>query len=91
MPFDKVDLSKAPLTAATVRDLCRKLGVSPREVLRTKDPLYEELGLAAGRHTDAELYELMARNPGLIQRPIIVKGDQAVIARPVEAVEKLLR
>jgi arsenate reductase (glutaredoxin) len=91
VPYETVDLFKTPLTAATVRDLCRKLGVGPREILRTKDPAYEEHGLASGRHSDAELFELMAANPGLIQRPIVVKGDRAVVARPVENAEKLLR
>ena len=71
--------------------MCRKLGVSPREILRTKDPAYEEHGLGSGRHSDAQLLGLMAQHPGLIQRPIVVKGDKAVVARPVEAAEKLLR
>jgi len=88
--FETVDLFNTPLTAAQIRDLCRKLGVGAREILRTKDSAYEAHGLGSGRHSDAELFELMARNPGLIQRPILVKGDQAVVARPVEAVEKLL-
>jgi arsenate reductase (glutaredoxin) len=91
VPFETVDLFKQPLTAATIRDLCRKLGLPPREILRTKDPAYEAHGLGSERHSDAELYELMARNPGLIQRPIVVKGEKAVVARPVEAVEKLLK
>jgi arsenate reductase len=71
--------------------LCRALGVSPREILRTKEPAYAELGLGSGRHSDAELLELLARNPGLIQRPIVVRGKKAVIARPVEAIATLLK
>jgi arsenate reductase len=86
-----VDLFKQPLTAKELGVLCRKLGVLPREILRTKDPAYEELGLASGRHSDAELLALMAANPGLIQRPIVVKGDRAVVARPVEAITALLK
>ena len=86
-----MDIFKTPLTAAALRDLCRKLDVGPREILRTKDPAYEEHDLGSGRHSDAELFALMAANPGLIQRPILVKGDQAVVARPVENAEKLIR
>jgi arsenate reductase len=67
------------------------LGVSPREILRTRDPAYEKLGLASGRHSDAQLLELMSAHPGLIQRPIVVRGKQAVVARPVERIETLLK
>jgi arsenate reductase len=85
-----VDLFKASLTAKQLGDLVRKLGVSPREILRKKDPAYEAHDLGSGRHSDAQLLELMARNPGLIQRPIVVRGDRAVVARPPEAVAGLL-
>lgn len=91
MRFETVDLFKTPLTAAQIGELCGKLGVSPREILRTKDPAYEEHGLDSGRHSDAQLLALMAQNPGLIQRPIVVKGNKAVVARPPGALEKLLR
>ena len=67
------------------------LRVSPREILRKKDPLYEELGLDSGRHSDAQLLELMSKHPGLIQRPIVVRGKRAVVARPVESIETLLK
>jgi arsenate reductase (glutaredoxin) len=63
----------------------------PRDILRKKDPAYEQLRFDSGRHTDAELLELMSRNPGLIQRPIVVKGAKAVVARPAEAAEALLK
>jgi arsenate reductase len=85
-----VDLSKATPSAERLAELCRLLGVSPREILRTRDPAYEELGLGSGKHTDRQLLELMARHPGLIQRPIVVKGKRAVVARPVEAIDSLL-
>ena len=65
--------------------------MSPREILRTKDPAYEELGLASGKHTDAQLVELMAKHPGLIQRPIVLRGKKAVVARPIEKIEALLK
>jgi arsenate reductase len=67
------------------------LGVSPRDILRKKDPLYEALGLDSGKHTDAQLLALMAEHPGLIQRPIVVRGRKAVVARPVEAIESLMK
>jgi arsenate reductase (glutaredoxin) len=74
-----------------LRDICRKLGVRPRELLRAKDPLYSELGLERGRESDDELLDIMARHPGLIQRPIVVTSDDAVVARPTEMIDRLLK
>jgi arsenate reductase len=88
--FETVDLVKAPPDAAELAALFRKLGLRPRDLLRTKDPAYEELGLDSGKHSDAQLLELMAAHPGLIQRPIAVRGRKAVVARPVERLADLL-
>jgi arsenate reductase len=84
-------MTRTPPTVDELRGLCAALGVSPREILRTKDPAYAKLGLDSGRHSDAKLLELMSKNPGLIQRPIVVRGKKAVVARPVEAIETLLK
>lgn len=86
-----MDLIKTPPSAAELREICRKLGVGPRDLLRSKDPAYAELGLDSGKHSDAQLYDLMAKHPGLIQRPIVVRGARAVVARPVENIGKLLK
>ncbi|HUP71011.1 MAG TPA: ArsC/Spx/MgsR family protein [Acidimicrobiales bacterium] len=60
----------------------------PREMMREKEPVYAELGLEnAGRD---QLIDAMAANPILIQRPIVIRGDRAVIARPPERVAELL-
>lgn len=65
------------------------LGIEdPREMMRAKEPVYGELGLGtAGRE---ELIDAMAAHPILIQRPIVVVGERAVIARPGERVLELL-
>jgi arsenate reductase len=90
VPFRRVDITKTPPTVELLRELCDAMGVSPREILRMKDPAYAELGLDSGRHDDEELLELMSKHPGLIQRPIVVRGRRAVLARPVERIETLL-
>ena len=71
------------LTEPELRALLAKLGMGPREVLRTREPLVAELGLP-GECTDDELVALMVEHPSLVQRPIVVNGDQAVLARPIE-------
>jgi arsenate reductase len=59
-------------------------------VLRTKEDLYKELGLAKKTISDDELIELMVKYPDLIQRPLVEKGEQAMLARPAESIKKLL-
>ena len=60
-----------------------KLGVGPKEVLRKRDRAFKELGLT-GTEPDAELIRHMAAHPTLLQRPIGVLGDRAVVGRPVQ-------
>jgi arsenate reductase len=60
----------------------------PREMMRTDEPLYAELGLAEKRAP--ELLEAITRHPILLQRPIFVVGDRAVVARPPERLLELL-
>jgi arsenate reductase len=80
---------ETPPTPELLRELLRALGLKPGDILRKKDPAYAQL--EGGNHTDAQLIELMAKHPGLIQRPIVVRGKKAVVARPVEAIATLLR
>ena len=64
--------------------------LTPRDILRTSEPIYRELGLGKGEFTDEQIVSLMAQHPDLIQRPIIERGDRAVLGRPVENVKELL-
>lgn len=81
-------LDKAPSREELERVL-RLLGSDdPRTMIREKEPIYAELGLAdAGRD---ELLDAMAAHPVLIQRPIVIRGDRAVIARPPDRLLELL-
>lgn len=88
--FETINYYEQPLTATQFRSLLGKLGLSPRDVLRTKEPIARELGLGKRDLSDDELIQLMVENPDLIQRPIVVRGDEAVLCRPAENVEKLL-
>lgn len=88
--FDAVDYYATPLTAVELRELLRKLDVSARDVLRSNEPLAGELRLAERDLSEDELIDVMAANPDLIQRPIVVRGERAVIGRPAENIEELL-
>jgi arsenate reductase len=79
-----------PLPAAKIRELLKKMKLAPCELLRVKDPLYNELDLARTTLTDDDIIDLMARHPGLIQRPIVERGSRAILARPAERIREIL-
>ena len=77
---------ETPLSAAQLRDLLAKLNISARQLLRSGEDEYKALNLADSGLTDAQLIDAMAAHPKLIERPILVAGDKAVIGRPPEKV-----
>lgn len=87
--FERVNYMIDPLDRATLERLLDKAGLSPREVLRTREPEYRDLGLADPDLTDDALLDALVRHPGLLQRPIVERGPRAVLARPVERVRSL--
>ena len=88
--FVTVDYFATPISVATLRRLIQKLGISPRELLRTGEEIYRRLELNTKELSDDELVKLMVVYPELIQRPIVEKGDRAVLGRPPENVKTLL-
>jgi arsenate reductase len=87
--FSKVNYYLEPLSEKKLRELIRKMGIKPRELLRTSEPIYRELGLGKKDFSDAEIIGLMVKHPDLIQRPIVERGDRAVLGRPTENVKAL--
>ena len=88
--FEKVNYYINPLSEKKLRELVKKMGIQPREVLRKTEPIYRELGLSKNDFSDDEIIALMAENPDLIQRPIVERGNRAVLGRPSENVKALL-
>jgi arsenate reductase len=88
--FEKVNYYVEPLSKKKLTELVRKLGIKPRELLRKSEPVYKELGLANREVSDSELIALMVEHPDLLQRPIVERGDRAVLGRPTENVKELL-
>ncbi len=84
-----VEYLKTPPDAETLDELLQKLGLEPRELMRTKEDEYAALGLAAVADR-AQLIQAMVEHPILIERPIVVKGSQARIGRPPERVLDIL-
>ena len=88
--FEAVDYYTDPIPKGKLKELLRKLGMTPRELLRTKDPIYKTLRIGERDLSDAELLDLMAANPDLIQRPIVERGSRAILARPAERIREFL-
>jgi len=64
--------------------------IGPRELLRTSEAIYRELGLGKSEHTDDELIALMVKHPDLIQRPIVERAERAALGRPVENIKAVI-
>lgn len=82
---------ETPPDAATLRALLAKLGLEARQLLRTGEDAYSELNLADPALDDAALIAAMAAHPKLIERPIAVRGERAVVGRPPERVLEILQ
>ena len=90
VPFEKVNYYTAPLSKKKLVELVRKMEIKPRDLLRTGEPIYRELGLAKKDLSDDQIIALMVEHPDLIQRPIVERGDRAILGRPTENVKELL-
>lgn len=87
--FEVFKYLDTPPSRSEIVALLEKLGVSARELMRTKEDLYKELGLA--KMTDeTKLIDALVEHPKLIERPIVIKGNRAVLGRPVERVIEFL-
>jgi arsenate reductase len=85
-----IEYLKTPPSAAELKAILKKLGLSPRDLVRKGEALYAELGLKDRQLSDDQLITLMVANPILIERPIVVSGGKAAIGRPPEKVLEIL-
>ncbi len=78
-----------PPSKEEIKALLKMLGISARELMRTKEAIYKELGLKDVEDEET-LIEAMAAHPKLIERPIVIKGDKAIVGRPPEKVIEIV-
>jgi len=81
---------ETPPSAAELKALLDKLGLAPRQLLRTGEDEYQSLGLADPAISDEQIIDAMAGHPRLIERPILIAGDKAIVGRPPEKVLEIL-
>lgn len=87
--FQVVKYLNEPLSESELKEIIGKLGIKPIELVRTKEEIwknnYKDKSL-----TDDEIIKAMHENPRLIERPIVVNGDKAVVARPFSLIKNIL-
>ncbi len=86
-----VEYLKTPPSAAQLQKLLKQLGMKPRDLLRKNEAAYKEAGLDDPGMNDKAVINAMIKHPILIERPIVVVDDQAVLGRPPEKVLEILR
>ena len=85
-----IEYLKAPLTIKELKSISNKLKLSPKNFIRENDSRYKELDINKANTNDNQLFELIIENPRILERPIIVSGNNAVIGRPPENILSLL-
>lgn len=86
-----VEYLKDTPNADELAELLQKLGIQARQLMRTKETIYKELGLDNTELSEADLIEAMVNTPKLIERPIVVAGNQARIGRPPHLVLEIVK
>jgi arsenate reductase len=88
--YEIIDYLNNPPSADELKSLAIKMGVKARDFIRNKEAVFKELNLQLHLDDEYFMFQKMSENPKLIERPIIVKGERAVLGRPPNKVEKLL-
>mgnify|MGYP006217869687 CR=1 FL=1 len=88
-PFQVVHYLNEPLDEGALRQLLQQLQIPPRQLLRDKEEVYHSLGLSDPSLSDESIIQAMLDEPKLIERPVVVMGDKAVIARPANRLLEL--
>ena len=85
-----IEYIKNPPTVDDIKTIADKLNLHPQEFLRKNDKRYKELNLSEFNGSKDDLFEIIAKNPRIMERPIIITDTKAVIGRPPENILKLL-
>ena len=88
--YEIVEYIKNPPSVDELQSLAKKMGIKARDFIRTKETAFKELNLQPHIDDEGFMFQKMYENPKLIERPIVVKGERAVLGRPPENVEDLL-
>ena len=88
LDFETINYLENPVSATELKELLQRAGLKPIDAVRTNEAAYRE-HVASRKLTDDQLIRVMVKYPELIQRPIVVRGKKAVLARPAEKLVEL--
>ena len=88
--YEVINYMNTPPSLEELQSLADKMGVAAKDFIRSKEAVFTELNLKPHLDNDAILFKHMSENPRLIERPIVVKGDKAVLGRPPEKVHDFI-
>ena len=84
-----INYLETDLDLSLIKDVLKKLSLKPRDILRTSEQDFKDNNLKEDNLSDDDLIDYMIKYPKLIERPIVIKGDKAVLGRPPENILKL--
>ncbi len=87
--FEIVDYQNNPPTVKELKEILKMLGISPIQLVRKNETIWKE-NYKGKELNDAMIIDAMCAHPKLIERPIVIKGNKAVIGRPPERIKELL-
>lgn len=87
--YEVIDYIKNPLSENEIKDILKKLNFTPIQLVRKNEAIWKE-NYKGKELSDDEIIKALAEHPKLIERPIVVKGDKAVVGRPPENIKQLL-
>ncbi len=90
IPFEIINYIENPLNVDDLKILIKKLKIKPIELVRQKESIWIEK-YQAGKLTNSQIIKAIAKHPILMQRPIIIDGDKAIIGREIDKVEGFLK
>jgi arsenate reductase len=88
--FEKVNYYVEPFSKARLQSLLKKMKMKPSELLRKNEQVYKNLKIKEKKFSEDQILDLMIKHPDLVQRPIVEKGEKAILARPPEKVRPFL-
>ena len=88
--FEKVNYYVKPFSKTELQSLSKKMNMKPSEVLRKNEKVYKDLKFKEKNYSEEKILDLMVKYPDLVQRPIIEKGNKAILARPPERIKEII-
>lgn len=87
--FDKINYYIKRFTKHKLKTLLKKMNMQPSELLRKNESAFKELNVKENSYSEEQILNFMIENHDLIQRPIVEKGEKAILARPIEKIKEL--